>query len=111
LRGEEMSTATMFGEHEDRPSHAPWVIGHAPTISIWAADQAFDSLIHISLPTNPRLRYWLRHWYFFSQMNKHICWWTQDKTFTWHMKKYWKWGVEIHHFHFTGPGILCWESL
>jgi hypothetical protein len=37
--------------------------GHPPTVSILATDQAFDSLIHISLATNPRLWHWL--WSFF----------------------------------------------
>jgi hypothetical protein len=88
-------------------SCSPGVIGHPPTISIRATDQAFDSLIHLSLPTNPRL--W--HGYFFFHKWTSVCWCTQDKMFTWHMKKYWKWGVEIHHFYFIGPGILCGESL
>jgi len=51
----------MLGDHEERPSHAPQGIGHPPTISILATDQAFDSLMHISLPTNPRLWHWLWH--------------------------------------------------
>jgi len=55
--------------------------GHPPTISILATHQAFDSLIHISLPTDPRLWHWL--WSFFSQP---LCWWTQDKRFTWHLQ-------------------------
>jgi len=56
-----MSIAAMLGDHEDRPSHAPQGIGHPPTISILATDQAFDSLMQISLPTNPRLWHWLWH--------------------------------------------------
>jgi hypothetical protein len=54
-------------------------IDHPPTISILATDQAFDSLINISLPTKPRLWHWLWHWYLLSQP---LCWWTQDKRFT-----------------------------
>jgi hypothetical protein len=54
-----MSIAAMLGDHEDRPSQN--------TISILATDEAFDSLIHISLPTNPRLWHWLWHSYLWSQ--------------------------------------------
>ncbi len=78
--------------------------GHPPTISILATDQAFDSLIHISLATNPRLWHWL--WSFFHNLyvdghkirgSHGIC--------KLHMKKCWKWGVEIHQFHFIGPDL------
>jgi hypothetical protein len=48
-----MSIAMMLGDHEEMPSHAPQGIGHPRTISVRATDQAFDSLMHISLPTNP----------------------------------------------------------
>jgi len=76
-------------------SHAPLGIGRWPTISILATDQAFDSLMHISLPTNPRLWHWLWHWYLLSQP---LCWWTQDKMFTWDLQVAYKKVLEM------GPG-------
>jgi hypothetical protein len=97
-----MSIAAMLGGHEDRPSHAPQGIGHPPTISILATDQAFDSLMHTFLYSqtpgsgtgfgtdtfchNP---YVDGHKIRGSHGNCKL-----------HMKKCWKWGLEIHHFQF-----------
>ncbi len=50
-RGNEYSM--MLGDHEEGPSHAPQGIGHPRTISVRATDQAFDSLMLISLPPPP----------------------------------------------------------
>jgi hypothetical protein len=76
-----MSIATILGDLEERPSHAPQGIGHPPTISIVAPDQAFDSLIHIfSTHKAPALALALE---LFSQP---LCLWTQDKMLTWHLQ-------------------------
>ncbi len=59
----------------DRPPTHYFNTGHRP--GFWFLDA------HISLLTNPRLWHWLWHWYLLSQP---LCWWTQDKRFTWELQ-------------------------
>jgi hypothetical protein len=77
----------------DRPPTHYFNTGHRP--GFWFLDPHFSTHKPPALALALALILCFHKW-------TNICWWTQDKTFTWHMKKCWKWGVEIHDFHFIG---------